>query len=70
MDTVAPPRPRRATNADQKTAAFHLDSVSLDAVQRLVDRGVFPNKSAAVDAALRLLRTYHADDLRDETTAP
>lgn len=63
--TSVQPRPRRVTNADQKTASFHLDVASLDAVNALVDRGVFPNKSAAVDEALRLLRTYHADSLRE-----
>lgn len=66
MDTATRIRPRRPDNTNQKTAAFHLDQVSLTAVKRLVDRGVFPNKSAAVDEALRLLRTYYADHLHDD----
>lgn len=66
MTTAAIPRQRRAKNQQQRTAGFNLDVVSLDAVDRLVNRGVFPNKSAAVDEALRLLRTYYADHLRDD----
>ncbi len=66
MDTATQTRPRRPDNGNQKTAAFHLDVASLAAVKRLVNRGVFPNKSAAVDEALRLLRTYYADHLRED----
>lgn len=64
MTTAVSSRPRRPDNNNQKTAAFHLDCESLDAVSRLVNLGVFPNKSAAVDEALRLLRVYYADKLR------
>jgi len=65
MGTAIQTRPRRPNNPTQKTAAFHLDQSSLMAVARLVDLGVFPNKSAAVDAALRLLRSVHADALHE-----
>ena len=67
LDTATLPRRRRPEISGQKTAAFHLDTASLAAVQRLVNRGVFPNKSAAVDEALRLLRAYYADHLKDDT---
>jgi Arc/MetJ-type ribon-helix-helix transcriptional regulator len=68
MDTATRTRPRRVPSATTKTAGFNLDLTSLNAVNRLVDRGVFPNKSAAVDEALRLLRTYYADHLREDGT--
>lgn len=66
MDTAPLARRRSSKNKTLKTAAFHLNVASLAAIDLLVERDVFPSKSAAVDEALRLLRTYYADHLRDE----
>jgi len=67
MVDVAPMSRRRSVkNKTHKTAAFHVSVLSIAAVDQLVNCGVFPNKSAAVDEALRLLRTYYAEHLKDE----
>ncbi len=63
MSTATLSTPPRRRPRQTATAAFSLLPASLDAVQALVDKGVYANKSHAVDAALVLLIAQHRDEL-------
>jgi hypothetical protein len=63
MDDARNQPRRRQPTIDRKTAAFHVSAASLDAVNRLVALEVFPNKSAAMDEALKILIAMHRDKL-------
>lgn len=64
MEDTSLNRPRRRQPMiERKTAAFNLSLDALSAVDRLVAMEIYPSKSAAVDAALKMLVATHQDVL-------
>lgn len=56
MTTVTSPKvQRRGTGPDRKTIAAHVETAVVDAIDRRVAAGAFPNRSVAVEEGLRLV---------------
>jgi hypothetical protein len=57
---------RRPNGSARRTIAAHVDEAAVIGVDRLVERGVFVNRSHAIDAAIALLLREYAEFLGKE----
>lgn len=66
MGTPRPQNRRRpATAVDRVSVTFHVAADSVAVVDRLIDEGIYANRSHAVDAALKLLIAMNSDVLTE-----
>ncbi|MCX2728529.1 ribbon-helix-helix domain-containing protein (plasmid) [Thermomicrobium sp. 4228-Ro] len=57
---------RRPNGSARRTIAAHVDEAAVIGVDRLVERGIFVNRSHAIDAAIALLLRKYAELLGKE----
>lgn len=53
---------RRGTGPERRTIAAHVDLALVEAIDKRVAAGDFPNRSVAVEQGLRLVLIHDADE--------